>query len=61
MKKKPRLFYYEEGVDAWCPAPGKVTEIIDTDSHFSGPDEIVEIRFKRIDMTDHEFDTMPEV
>ncbi len=58
--KKPRLFYYEEAVDAWIPVPeNEVTGIIDID-HFSNDGEVIELQFKRFDMTDKEFENMPE-
>jgi len=57
--KKPRLFYFEEGVDAWIPAPDNRENIVDLDI-FSGSGEIIEIQFKRIDMTDTEFNNLPE-
>ena len=57
--KKPRLFYYEEGVDAWCPVPDRIDAIIDL-GNFSEDKESINIRFKRIDMTDAEFNSLPE-
>lgn len=60
QSKKPRLFYYEEAVDAWIPVPeNEVTGIIDID-HFSNDGEVIELQFKRFDMTDKEFENMPE-
>lgn len=42
--KKPRLFYYEEAVDAWIPVPeNEVTGIIDID-HFSNDGEVIELQ-----------------
>lgn len=58
--KYPRLFYWEDAEDCWCPAEGlEVDNIISTDSFFSAG-EINEIRFKREDMTDAEFEAIPE-
>lgn len=58
--KKPRLFYWEEGVDAWCPViRDEVEGIVSVDS-FTESGETMEIRFKRIDMTDEEFAAIPE-
>jgi hypothetical protein len=57
--KKPRLFYYEDAVDAWIPAPEQIEDILDIDS-FSFDEEVIKIRFKRFDMTDHELDNLPE-
>lgn len=58
--KKPRLFYYEEAYDAWIPAPDMVAAIIDTDSHFGEDGETFDLTFKRVDMTDEEFDNLFE-
>jgi hypothetical protein len=57
---KPRLFYWEEAYDAWIPAPERIEHIIDTESHFGEHGETFEITFKRVDMTDDEFDKMFE-
>ena len=58
--KTPRLFYYEEAEDCWCPAEGLLVEnIIDVDLFFSDGDTH-EIRFKREDMTDAEFAAIPD-
>lgn len=58
--KRQRLFYWEDTEDAWCPADGlEVDNIISTDS-FLRDGDILEIRFKRQDMTDAEFDAIPE-
>ena len=53
--KKPRLFYYEEACEAWIPAPDLVENITDAES-FLNDDDTQEISFRRIDMTDEEFD-----
>lgn len=58
--KKPRLFYFEDAVDAWCPADNlDVENIISIDSFYK-EEEIIEIQFKRIDMTDAELAALPE-
>ena len=57
-RKKPRLFYYEESIPAWSPVPDKVENIISTDCLADG--ETITIEFKRKDMTDSEFATIPE-
>lgn len=59
-EKYPRLFYYEEAEDCWTPAPDRVDCIVSIDS-FTGPDDRIEIDFKRLDMTDEEFYNLPEV
>jgi hypothetical protein len=59
--KKPRLFYYEEGVDGWCPADDLTIDNIISLENFMDDGDIIEIRFKRIDMTDEEINNLPEV
>lgn len=60
-QSRPRLFYWEEAVDAWVPAPDRVHNIIDAESHFASPDdEPFEIRFKRVDLTDKEYAELPD-
>lgn len=59
-EKKPRLFYFEEGESCWFPAPEEVAGILDATSHFSRHGETVEIRFKRLDLTDEEMDALPD-
>lgn len=56
---KPRLFYYEEAVNAWVPWTdgydfASILEMLD-----DGED--TQLEFRRIDMTDEEFDNLPEV
>ena len=57
--KTPRLFYWEEGIGAWIPAPDKVENMVDVDEDLE-QDEVVMWHFKRVDMTDEEFDNLPE-
>lgn len=58
-EKKPRLFYWEDAVDAWAPVPDKTENLVDV--HWTLSDgETIEVQFKRIDMTDDEFDNLPE-
>lgn len=57
--KKPRLFEYSEGEDCWLPASESAADIVSLDELLDG--EEVSVRFKRIDMTDDEFNSMPEV
>lgn len=54
---KSYLFYYEDAVSAWVPAPENVIAIIDTDNLDEGEES--EIRFKRFDMTDEEYRNIP--
>ena len=58
--KYPRLMYYEEAINTWTPVPIKVDgELICTADQLEDGD-IIELMFKRVDMTDHEFDSLPE-
>lgn len=60
--KRPRLFYFEEAEGCWCPADGyelTVANIIDAES-FLSDGEVIEIQFKRQDMTDAEHDAIEE-
>lgn len=54
----PRLFYYEEAVDAWVQAPEKVENIIEAEQ--IDPGETISIEFRNIPMTDQEIEDMPE-
>lgn len=59
--KKPRLFYYEEAENAWCPAAiafDPSFESAELDMLDDGEEKA--IRIKRIDMTDADYDAMPE-
>lgn len=55
---KSYLFYYEDAVEAWVPAPESLGGVISIDNLDEGED--TEIRFKRFDMTDAEFKAIPE-
>ena len=52
------LFYYEDAVNSWIPAPDKIEEIVVVNDQLE-KDEIVEIQFKRFDMTDEEMNALP--
>ena len=57
-EKFPYLFYYEEAINAWVPVPDKMENLMSAEDQ---PEiEEIEIRFKRIDMTDEEIDSLPE-
>lgn len=60
--KKPRLFYWEEAEDGWAPVTDEMRAAFDQvhtlEDLLDG--QIVEITFKRIDMSDEEFDNLPE-
>jgi hypothetical protein len=58
-QKKPRLFYYEEGCNAYIPVPEKIENMIDV-MHFLDDGDVQEIEFKRVDLTDEEFANLPE-
>lgn len=59
-EKHPYLFYYEEACDAWVPVPEKVDgELICTADQLENGEDM-ELRFKRVDMTDAELATLPE-
>ena len=55
--KFPTLFYYEEAVDSYIPAPDSVENMISVEYSLD-PDETIDIRFKRFDLTDEEFDKL---
>lgn len=56
--KRPRLFYYEEAINAWTPAPDRIEHIISVEDQLGDCDK-QEIEFKRFDMTDAEFEAIP--
>ena len=56
-KLKSYLFYWEEAVSAWVPAPTDLDAIISTDNLEQG--EELEIKFKRFDMTEEEYKNIP--
>ena len=58
-QKYPYLFHYEEAVDAWVPAPDALENIIVVEDQLE-TDEVVQIQFKRVDMTDEEIESLPE-
>ncbi len=61
-EKHPRLFYFEESEDCWVPAPVNVENIVSLKNleNYVGPHDMIEITFKRHDMTDAEFYGLPE-
>lgn len=59
-EKKPRLFYWEDAENCWAPVPERVDEFFSVD-HCSWDGAVVAVEFKRIDMTDEEYDALPEV
>jgi hypothetical protein len=58
--KKPRLFYFEEGVNHWCYINQKdVPALLEFENMEEG--EEFSLRFMRKDMTDEEVDNLPDV
>jgi hypothetical protein len=57
--KFPRLFYYEDAVNSYIPAPVKVEEILNAEDNFLSNGDLQEITFVRLDMTDEEVDNLP--
>lgn len=58
-EKFARLFYYEDAVNSWVPVSDKIAEMISVTDQMENGD-IIEIQFKRFDMTDEAFDSLPE-
>lgn len=56
--KKPYLWYYEEAENAWIPLPERFSEVIEANQLFDR--EEFEIKIRRQDMTQAEFDKIPE-
>lgn len=57
-EKHPYLFYYEDAVNAWIPAPDKVENMISASDQLDDKEEI-EIKFQRVDMTDKQIQELP--
>ena len=57
-EKFPYLFYYEEAENAWVPAPDSIEGIISVEDQLEMGEDM-EIQFKRVDLTDEEFDKLP--
>lgn len=51
------LFYWEDAVNAWVPAPDDLASIIGTEN--IDPGEISEIRFCHFRMTEKEYSELP--
>lgn len=61
MPKKPRLFYYEEAENSWLPATLAIEDnFAQAELELLDDGEERAIRIKRIDMTDAEFQGLPE-
>lgn len=58
-EKKPRLFYFEEAENVYIPAPDNIENLIDVKEQLEDG-EIMELRFKRIDLSDDEMAALPE-
>ena len=60
-EKKPRLFYWEEAEDAWLPASLAIEDnFAEAEMSMLTDGEEKEIKIKRVDMTDAEYEAMPE-
>lgn len=61
--KRPRLFYYEDPANCWAPVPFTADEIpgVLSIEQFVDDGEVIELEFRRFDMTDAEFAAIPEV
>ena len=57
-EKNTYIFYYEDAVETFVPA-GNVEDLFDVDSLDN--QEQIEIRFKRVNLTDKEFSEIPEI
>ena len=57
-EKFPTLFYYEEAINSWTPAPDNIEHMLCVEDQLEDGEKI-ELEFKRIDLTDAEFDAMP--
>jgi hypothetical protein len=51
-KKEPRFFYWEGGLDNWMPVDS-LEWLLDPEAVQDG--DIVEFKFKRVDMTEDEY------
>lgn len=56
---KARWFYYEEAIDAWTPWPDDLETVIGGVND-SKSEEQIEVIFKRVFMSDDEFEKMPQ-
>lgn len=59
-EKRPYNFYYDEGIGCWVPISCLIIEEIMSPETIGNGEEI-EIRFKRMDMTDKEVSELPDV
>jgi len=62
-EKKTRLFYFEDAINALAPVPPDLEEALLSFLFCEYDDDDVvtlDIRFQRADMTDEEFDAIPE-
>jgi len=56
--QKSFLFYREIGLDAWVPVPENIDDILNENNVDDG--EVFSVDFKRLKMTQQEFDAIPE-
>lgn len=52
------LFYYSDALDKWVKAPDHLPLIVDPLG--LGVGDVEEVKFKRLDLTDEEFNNLPE-
>ena len=57
-EKIPYLFYFEDAINKWIPAPDRVEDFIDVTDILEA--DVVSIDFKCLKLTDKEFDALPE-
>jgi len=58
-EKHSYLFYYEDALSAWIPAPDKIENICSAVDNLE-PDEEIEIKFRRVDMTDKQLNDLSD-
>jgi hypothetical protein len=56
--KIPRLFYYEDALGYWTPAPDKVEHLLVVTDQLDN-EEKMSIEFQRVDMTQCAYDLIP--
>jgi len=58
-EKRPRLFYYDDAVSAWVPTWAETERAVLAEFIVDDGD-IIELHVRRHDMTDAEFEAIPE-
>ncbi|MCP4377702.1 MAG: hypothetical protein GY794_16190 [bacterium] len=57
-KKKPRLFYYDDDVNAWVPLWAETENAVLAEFTLDDGD-VIKLALRRHDMTDAEFEAIP--